>query len=91
MYALPIYLDVIEKGNSKRETPAFQTRHMSQKPGFLKQLVDNIKNEMTKNKEMKVCCCTSVCIGIFIWIFIHNKITNRNKHHISRFQLDREV
>ncbi|KAI0231913.1 Mitochondrial import inner membrane translocase subunit TIM44 [Lamellibrachia satsuma] len=30
-----------------------QTRHMAQKAGFLKQLVDNIKNEMTKNKEMK--------------------------------------
>ncbi|KAK2179725.1 hypothetical protein NP493_475g00022 [Ridgeia piscesae] len=40
-------------GNKYSNTQLQQVRHMSQKPGFLKQLVDNIKNEMTKNKEMK--------------------------------------
>ena len=47
---------------------------MAQKAGFLKQLVDNIKNEMTKNKEMKVCIKlhVPVCASIIHLLLLSN-------------------
>ena len=34
-----------------------QVRHMSEKTNFIKDLFSNIKQEMMKNKEMKVLVC----------------------------------